>query len=184
MPTVNDPDGQPMRVSGEGFASTFSIVLPQEAQSGDEGDCYSVVIEVDTGAVTCDFFYLKNTSSKILRIYHIKAKSQTADTEVQIKTAVSGVPTGGSSVVPINALVGSGDLAEVVCEQRVTGDMDLTGGDIYDRLFLDAAVIGEQQYRYSGEIALLKNQALVFHAPADTGGNVNMTVYFYFHDKV
>ncbi len=127
---------------------------------------------------------MKNLSDKTLRIYHIKAKTQTADTEIQIKTAVTGDPTGGSGIVPVNALVGSGSLADVRCEQRATGDMDLTGGDIFDSLFLDANFVGEQDYLYSGEIALLKNQAIVFHAPIDTGGNVNLTVYFYFHDKV
>lgn len=184
MPTVNDPNGHPLKVKENGFALIYSAAMPIEAHAGDDGDCYSVVIEADTGAVTCDFFYLKNLSDSTLRVYRIRAKAQATDTEVQIITGVSGNPIGGTELLPVNALIGSGNLADIICEQRAAGDMDLTGGDIFDRLFLDSAVVGEQVYNYSGEIALLKNQALVLYAPLDTTGNVNFSMHFYYHDKV
>ncbi len=184
MPTVNDPNGYPLSVTEKGFALVYAASMPIEAHASDDGDCYTVVIEANTGGAACDFFYLKNQSDLNLRIYTIKAKSHTLDTEVQIKVGLTGDPSGGVEIVPVNALVGSGQLAEVVCEERATGDLDLTGGSIFDRLFLDASIEGEQGFHYSGEISLMKNQSLVLHAPVDTGGNVNLTIYFYFHEQV
>ncbi len=184
MPTVNDANGNPLRVGENGFAYTYAITTTLAAHASEDGDGYSVDIQVDTGAVTCDFFYLKNLSDHTLRIHSIKAKAHDTDTEVQIKLGVLGDPTGGTELTPVNSLVGSGSVAELVCEQRAAGDMDLSGGDIFDRLFLDAASIGEQVYNYPGEIALLKNQAMLLHAPTDTGGVVNITIRFFFHEKV
>lgn len=183
MPTVNDPNGNPLTIGDHGFAHAYVASMELEAHSCDEGDCYSAVVEADTGGAACDFFYLKNTSEEVLRIYRIKGKAHTTDTQVQIVHGVSGEPTSPAEITPINALVGDGSLAQVSCAQR-DGDMDLTGGAVYDNLFLDKDFLGEQCYDYSGEISLLKNQAIVFHAPLDTAGVVNMVIFFHFHNKV
>ena len=184
MPTVNDANGQPLRIGHHGFAHAYVAAFSIEAHSNESGDTYSVSIEADTGGAACDFFYLKNLSDKLLRIYCLRAKTHTTDTEIQIKTGVSGDPVGGSEVVPVNAKVGEGALAEIVCEQRASGDLALTGGAIFERHFLEEAHLGCQEFRYTGEIILLKNQALVFHAPTDTAGNVHLTLFFHYHEKV
>ncbi len=102
---------------------------------------------------------------------------------MSIVTGVTGTPSGGSTLVPVNALIGSGNVAECTCEQK-DGDMALTGGSIFDVLFVDKDFVGEQFWEYPGEIALNKNQALVFHNDIDPTADINMTVYFYFHEAI
>lgn len=183
MPTVNDPNGYPQAILPNGYALNYVAQMPMQAHSGDNGDTYSAVIAVDTGAVTCDFFYLKNTSDMILRIYKIKACTSTLDLQISIVTGVTGTPSGGATLTPVNSLVGSGNTAECTCEQK-TGDMALTGGSTFDILFLDKDFVGEQYWDYTGEIALNKNQTLVFNCDIDPTADIDMTVYFYFHEAV
>ncbi len=183
MPTINDESGKSANINKKGKLETLTVTLPLSAQSADEGDAYTAVITADAGAVTCDFFYLKNTSDKILRIYKIKAAPPTLSIEVSITVGVTGDPTAGTELTPINALVGSGGVAECVCEEK-NGDMSLTGGSIFDVLFIDKDFVGEQVWDYPAEIALKKNQALVFHNDIDPTSDVDMTVYFYFHETI
>ena len=62
---------------------------PLSAHAADLGDAYSAVISADSGAVTSDFFYLKNNSEKILRIYKIKGSTPTLSTQVSIVAGVT-----------------------------------------------------------------------------------------------
>ncbi len=183
MATVNDPNGNPQAVLDNGFALNYCAVLEMSAHAGDDGNAYTILVEADAGGSDIDFFYLKNTSDLTLRIYKIKAYTGTTDTQVQIKTGVTGTPSSGTAVVPVNALVGSGNLAECTCEQR-DGDMALTGGNVFDKLFVDKDFVGEQVWDFPGEIALEENQALVFNAVTDPGADIHMTVYLYFHEAV
>lgn len=183
MPIKNDANGNPQRVLSNGYDLGYSAGMSMAAHAGDLGNCYSALIAADSGAVTCDFFYLKNKDDKILRIYKIKAHTITLDVQISITVGVIGTPTAGSEITPVNALVGSGNIADVVCEQKA-GNMDLTGGSVYDILFLDKDYVGEQEWTFPGEIALLKNQALVFNNDIDPTADIDMTVYFYFHAKL
>ncbi len=183
MPTVNDASGTPQRVNEKGFALGMCIMLPMSAHAADEGLCYSVVIAADPGGTDADFFYLKNNSDHELRIYKIKAAPPVLTTEISIKVGVTGTPTSGTAVTPVNALVGDGNTADCTAELR-DGDMALSGGHIFDVLHLNKDFLGEQAWDYPGGIALEKNQALVFNNDIDPTSDLDMTVYFYFHPKI
>ena len=183
MPTVNDANGTPAKINAKGKLEVLSVILPLSAQSADEGNAYTALSTADAGAVTCDFFYLKNTSDLILRIYKIKIAPPALSIEISITVGVTGDPTAGTTLTPVNALVGSGNVAECTCEQK-DGDMALTGGSVFDVLFVNQNFVGEQIWNYPGEIALEKNQALVFNNDIDPTSDVDITVYFYFHEPI
>ena len=183
MPTINDADGTPVNINEDNKMETISVTLPLSAHSADDGDAYTVLSTADAGAVTCDFFYLKNTSDEILRIYEIKVAPPALSIEISITVGVTGDPTAGTTLIPVNALVGSGNVAECICEQK-DGDMALTGGNVFDVLFVNKDFVGEQVWNYPGEIALEKNQALVFNNDIDPTSDVDITVYFYFHEPI
>ena len=184
MPTINDANGTPVKINDKGKLESICVTLPMPAHAADEGDAYSAILTADPGAAgTCDFFYLKNTSDKDLRIYKIKIAPPTISIEVSITVGVTGTPTAGTTVTPVNALVGSGNIAECTCEQK-DGDMALTGGSVYDILFVDKDFVGEQKWHYQAEITLQKNQALVFNNNIDPTSDIDITVYFYYHEAV
>jgi hypothetical protein len=185
MPTINDANGQPLRVNDKGLALIAGAAMQFPAHAADGGGAFSISFGVDTTAATCDFFYMKNSAEEFLRIYQIRGKAQTADCQVLITTGVTGTPAGSTNLVPVNSLVGHGGVvATGDVQYRDGGDMALTGGSIYDTLWFDTAAVGEQTYNYSAEIALAKNQTLVFHSVADTGGELDMVVFFYYHEPV
>ena len=183
MPTINDADGMPANINEKGKLETMSVTLPLSAHAADAGDAYTAIIDADPGGTTADFFYLRNSSDMPLRIYKIKASTATLSTQVSITAGVTGTPTAGSTLTPVNALVGSGNVATCTCEQK-DGDMALTGGSVFDILFIDKDFVGEQVWEYPAEIALLKNQAIVFNNDIDPTADLDMTVYFYFHEEV
>ncbi len=185
MPTKNDPNGTPQRVRDKGFALVYAADMGMPAHAGDEGNCYSALCTADPGAAgTCDFFYMKNTTDEIMRIYKIKAAPPTVSIEVSITVGVTGSPTGGTNVTAVNALVGSGNIVTDGDIQQRAGDMALVGGSVFDVLFLNKDFVGELVWDFPGEIALLKNQALVFNNDIDPTSNIDMTVYFYFHEEI
>ena len=183
MPALNDADGTPMRVNSDGLGLVVSASMPFPAYAADDGDAYTLIYSGDPGTTDTDFLYMKNTSDMTLRIYKIKLYC-VADVEVSIKVGCTGTPTNTTTVTPVNSLVGSGRLAEGDFYSRA-GDLDLTGGDLYDSLFYDFVAGGREQiYDYPAEIALEKNQALLFNNVTDPSQNIEMTVYFYYHEKL
>ncbi len=184
MPTVNDPNGTPQRIRSKGFALVYSAALSLAAHGGDEGNAYTIVYSGDPGGTDADFLYMQNTSDLELRIYEIKLYCLAADVEVTIKVGCTGTPTNTTTVVPVNALVGSGNTADGNFYSRA-GDLALTGGDTFDSLIYDFVAGGREMiYDYLGEIALAKNQTLVFNNVTDPNQNIRMTVYFYYHEAI
>ncbi len=141
-------------------------------------DAYAVSFEQDSGAVTSDFFYLKNTDSRNLHIYRLKLYTITLDVEVDIKTGVTGTPTSGTAIIPVNLFTG-GKAADVTCEGR-DGDMNLTGGNTVTKLFLDKDFVGEQVWHFEGPIILPSDTAMVLYANIDPTADIDGTLYFYF----
>ncbi len=141
-------------------------------------DAYAVPFEQDSGAVTSDFFYLKNTDSRNLLIYRLKLYTITLDVEVDIKTGVTGTPTSGTPIIPVNLFTG-GKAADVVCEGR-DGDMALTGGNTVTKLFLDKDFVGEQVWHFEGPIILPSDTAMVLYVNIDPTADIDGTLYFYF----
>ena len=185
MPTINDANGTPQRIRDNGFALNYCSTMEMSAHAGDNGNCYSALCTADPGAAgTCDFFYMKNTTDSHMRIYKIKAAPPTVSIEVSITVGVTGTPTAGANVTAVNALVGSGNIVTAGDIQQKDGDMALTGGNVFDVLHLNKDFVGEMVWDYPGELALLKSQALVFNNNIDPTSDIDMTVYFYFHDAV
>lgn len=174
-----------MRISGNTY--TAEVTSQSRLQTDnktpleiavDNQDAYLVHFEQDSGAVTADFFYLKNTSSKNLKIYKLRMYTPTLDVEVTVKTGVTGSPTSGTAITPVNLYTG-GKAADVTCEGR-DGDMALTGGNTADVLFLDKDFVGEQEWNYSAPITLPPNTALALEVNIDPTADIDGTLYFYF----
>ncbi len=148
-----------------------------------EQGAYSVVFEQDSGAVTSDFFYLKNTSSRNLHIYKIGLHTITLDVDIAVTTGVTGTPTSGTALTPINFYTG-GKAADVICEGR-DGDMALTGGSTVDLLYLHQRASGEtyvgwQEWDYPSTIILPPDTAMVLNVNIDPTADIDGTLYFYF----
>ena len=185
MPTVNDPNGNPAAVLSNGFQLTYGAAMQLSAHAADEGRAFSILYSGDPGGTDADILYIKNSTDAFLRIYAVKLYC-TADVEVTIVTGVTGTPTNTTTVTPVNALVGSGNIAgEVGDFYSRAGDLALTGGNNFDSLIYDFVAGGKEMvYNYPGEIALMKNQALVINNVTDPSANIRLTVYFYYHEPV
>ncbi len=151
--------------------------------AADNQDAYAVIFEQDSGAVTSDFFYLKNTSSRNLKIYKIIMHTITLDVDIAVTTGVTGSPTSGTAITPVNLYAG-GKAADVTCEGR-DGDMALTGGNTVDLLYLHQRASGEtyvgwQAWDYPAPITLPPNTAMVLNVNIDPTADVDGTLYFYF----
>ena len=185
MPTINDPNGQPTSVNAKGKMLVCAVTSSMASHAcADEEDSYIALISADPSATDADIFYLKNTGTSLLRIYKIRSIfPPTVSSLIYIKTGVTGTPTSGSTVTPVNKVVGSGNIANCTCEQR-SGDMDLTGGTILETLSLVSTAVGEQIWEYDAPIILKPNQALVFNNVTDPTSAFTMSVEFFFHDAV
>ena len=184
MPTVNDPIGYPQAVLPNGFALNYSATMNMEAHAADNGDAYSLVYNLDPN-VAGDFLYMKNASDTLLRIYKIKGYIITTGGLFTLKTGVTGTPTTGIDLVPVNALIGSGKTGEGSTFNRNTSaaSMALTGGNTFDILY-HAGAGAEKVWDYPGEIALEKNQTFVMTNATDPTSVMIWTIYFYFHEEV
>jgi hypothetical protein len=181
-----------MRIEGNTYTaevtSTERLKTDAEASTpaaiaAGEQDCYSVVFDVDTNAATSDFFYLKNNDNRDLHVYRIRLHTLTLDTDINVTTGVTGDPTAGTALTPINLYTG-GKAANVTCEEKA-GDMALTGGNIVDILYLHQRAAGEtyvgwQEWGYPESIILPPNTAMVLHCVTDPTADIDGTVYFYF----
>ena len=182
MPTMNDPNHNPAAVLSNGFQLAYTAMMPMSAHAADNEDAYTAIYSGDPGGTDKDFFYMKNSDDKYLRIYKIKVYC-TADVEITILTGVTGTPSNTTDVTPVNALVGSGASAHMLCYSRA-GDLATSGGNTFDSLIYDAASNKEIVYDFPGEIALKKNQTIAFNNVTDPNASIRMTVYFYFHEPV
>ncbi len=151
----------------------------------DNQDAYTVIFEQDSGAVTSDFFYLKNTSNRNLKIYKIAMQTITLDVSIAVTTGVTGDPTSGTAITPANLFAG-GKAADVDCQGR-DGDMALTGGSTVDLLYLHQRASGEtfaglQTWNYPAPITLPPNTAMVLNVDIDPTADIDGTIFFYFED--
>jgi hypothetical protein len=151
--------------------------------AADKQNAYTITVAADPNGADKDFFYLKNTSSLNLKIPKITAwlnPGATGPVEISIKTGVTGSPTSGTAIVPVNLYTG-GKAADVTCEFR-DEDLALTGGNTVAILRLEEAAIGEQTWEFPAAITLPPNTALVFNNDIDpVGQDIDMTVWFYFN---
>ena len=184
MPTLNDANGTPQRVQDNGFALCYSANIEMTAHACDNGDAYTAVYNMDPN-VAGDFLYIKNASDMNLRIYKIKGYIITTGGLFTIKTGVTGTPTTGVEIVPINSLVGSGKAAEDSTFNKNTSgaSMALTGGSTYDVLY-HAGSNAEKVWDFPAEITLTKNQTFCMTNATDPTSVMIWTIYFYYHEIV
>lgn len=183
MPTVNDANGTPQRIQDNGFALNYSATMGMESHASNEGLGYSVVYNIDPN-VAGDFLYIKNSSDRMLRIYKIKGYIITTGGLFTIKTGVTGTPTTGVDLTPVNNLIGSGDLAEGTFNRNTsTASMALTGGNTYDVLY-HAGSNAETVWDYPGEIKLQKNQTFCMANATDPTSVMTWVIYFYYHELI
>ena len=149
--------------------------------AGELQDAYAIYFAQDSGAVTSDFFYLKNTSSRNLIIPLIKLYTPTLDIQVSVTIGVTGTPTSGTAIVPVN-MYARGKAADVTCEGR-NGGMALTGGNVLDVLFLDKDFVGQQIWEYKSPVILPPNTAMVLNNDIDPTADIDGTVFFYFENN-
>ncbi len=175
-----------MRIDGNTFTAevTSEERLKVDSNSHDPGhiagelqDAYTIVFQQDSGAVTSDFIYLKNTSSRNLVIHRITLFTPTLDIQVSVTTGVTGTPTSGTPIIPVNMFSG-GKAADVTCEGR-DGDMALTGGSTVDVLFLDKDFLGQQVWDYPAPIIMPPSTAMVLNNDIDPTADIDGTIYFY-----
>jgi len=181
MPTVNDANGTPQRVTDNGFSLNYCPSMDMAAHAGDDGDAYVALYDTDPAGSDQDFFYMKNSSDSIMRIYKIRIYC-TADVEILVQYGGTS-PTNTTTVTPVNALIGSGNLADGDFYSRA-GDLALTGASTLDRIMYDAASNTELVVDYSGEIAVEKNQTVSFNNVTDPNADIHMSVYFYYHEPI
>lgn len=183
MPTQNDANGTPQRIADNGFALNYSAVFQMENHAGNEGQGYSIVYNIDPN-VAGDFLYIKNSSDMMLRIYKIKGYIITTGGLFTIKLGVTGTPTTGLTLTPVNGLVGSGNLAEGTFNRNTSAaSMALAGGNTFDILY-HAGSNAEKVWDYPGEIKLQKNQTFCMANATDPTSVMIWTIYFYYHEKV
>lgn len=163
------------------FVKSLSQTPMQRAN--ENGDAYCAVFEADPNGTDKDFFYLKNLDDKDLKIYKIRMSTGTADIDVDIKIGVTGDPTSGTAVNPMNmnAKYNADAQNRVTCQYR-DEDLALTGGTVVDTLYIDKDFIGEQEFDYPAEIILPKGTALVFNCvTTDPTADINTEVFYYFY---
>lgn len=170
-----------------------SINKSMAALAAEEGNCYTAICAADPSATDADFFYLKNLDSRDLRIFKIKGfldDGCTGDVhEISVKLGVTGSPTSGTAITPVNVNAGSGNSADVTCEYR-DGDMALTGGSTVDiiRLFKGAATnnyMNGKLLDYESELILPTNTAMVLNNDVDpVGTDFDIIVWFYFAERL
>ena len=183
MPTINDPNGTPQRINDKGFALNVCVTLPMPAHAADEGDAYSLVYNLDPN-VAGDFLYIKNASDMLLRIYKIKGYIITTGGLFTLKTGVTGTPTTGIDLTPVNAKIGSGTLADGTFNRNTSGaSMALTGGNTFDILY-HAGANAEKVWDFPAEIKLEKNQTFVMANATDPTSVMIWTIYFYYHELI
>ena len=181
MPTVNDPNGNPMHVTDDGRAKTYSIIETEGLHvNEDEAGAYTVMVDVTTDGTTNDFFYLQNTASADLIITKIEGWCDDENQEISIFLGGTDAGTAaGDMLVPANLNAGSGNSADVVCTQDAT-DLAITGGRVVRLLKMPVTALELVTFNFQDTgLIIPKNQRL--HLEAALAGLINLNITFYFH---
>ena len=182
MPVNKDPDGTAQHVNKEHRALTFSITEDEALHvNDDEGEAYSVLVDITPATTDDDFFYLKNKSIKDLVIYEIEGWCADANQEIKILIGATDAGTNaGDTLTPINMRSISGGSADVDCAQDAT-DLAISGGNVVSLLKFPTTALELATFTFSAGIIITQNQRL--HMEAALAGLINLNIYFYFHDK-
>lgn len=180
MPTINDPNGTPAKVTDEGRVKTYAMT-ETEAQhvNEDEKEAYTVMVDVTTATTDDDFFYLRNLSEKTLIIKKIEGWCDDANQEISVLIGATDAGTdAGDDLLPANMNAGSSNVADVDCAQDAT-DLAITGGRVVRLLKFPTTALEHAEFGFSEGIILPKNQRL--HLNASLAGLINLNIIFHYH---
>lgn len=175
MPTINGPDGTPVKVTkdkqsdSDGRAQVDAVIQSElEHASQSRKDAYSWIADYNyTGDDT--ILAIENTSANTLSIEGIWLSGDT-DTVVKIHRPTSTYTTAGTSVTGVN-LNDTGIPAEATATEDETGN---TQGDIIWSGEIQAA--SDPYYvDFKGAVLLSKNKTIAVDY-VTTGGACNVTI--------
>jgi hypothetical protein len=181
MPTVNDANGMPVKITDEGSMKCYSVIESEGLHvNEDEEEAYTVQIDVTPATTDDDFFYLRNTDARELVLSKISGWA--ADANQIISVYIGGTSAGtdaGDALIPANLNAGSANTADCDCTQDVT-DLAIPGGRVvrYLKFSPTALTVSEFNFESTGLI-LPKNQRL--HLQAAIAGNIRLQITFYYH---
>lgn len=149
-------------------------------RANENGDAYSVLVDVTSATADDDFFYLKNKDSRDMVIYKIEGWCDDANQEIKVLIGATDAGTdAGDDLTPVNANTKSGNDADVDCTQDAT-DLAVTGGSVVSLLKFSTTALELGTFDFSSGIILGENRRL--HMEALLAGLINLNVYFYFKD--
>lgn len=181
MATINDANGTPAKVNSKGKLKVYAVTEPEGLHiNEDDGEAYTVMIDVTTSSTDDDFFYLQNTNDVPLIVTKIEGWCANANQEIQVAIGGTSDGTGaGDTLTPANMNAGSGNTADVICTQDAT-DLAIPGGRTVRLLKFPTTALEREDFHFPEGVILPKNQRL--HMQAALAGLININVSFYYHD--
>jgi hypothetical protein len=173
--------GKQVRVDDENRLHVNSLSKTAEHEANHKnGEAYSISFSATpTGAGDC-FFYMKNTDDKDMIIEGISMYLPAAE-YFDIVLGDSGIPSGGSTVTPVNLNLGSGKSANGTFLQGndITG---LSGGSTAYRIYKLAST-GSEYENFEQDIILPKNSILTLYVQTGTTALAGF-LDAYYHDAL
>lgn len=161
-------------VNGTNRLLVESIEVPHLHHTAHiHGQAYSIVLQ-QTPTAGAPFLYIKNISPTLdLCLEHMLVRTP-SDEIITLVTRVDGT-AAGTAYVPVNHLIGSGNLADatVVVGNTITG---LSGGNLIHRFFIPASH-HSAEHTFEDSIILTKGRALAFYA---VNGSIQVDVSLIF----
>ncbi|MEE9540673.1 MAG: hypothetical protein V3V85_04170 [Candidatus Thorarchaeota archaeon] len=152
-------------VNSDGQMLVNSESQPHDRALADQGLAWSLDIDVTPTADGDYFFYLKNTGTTELHLTDVRLSSISAAERYQV-VKVTGTPSGGSAITPVNRNVGSSKVPTATIESGV----DITGLTSSGTIFRMTSNIAARQehLRTSSNIHIPQGSAIALIAT--TGG--------------
>ena len=160
-----------------GKLRVYGVVEEEQAHANeDNGTAFSILIDQATSAGDDQFFYIKNSGESHLHITSMKG-FVAGDTEIKVLMGVTGTPTSGSALTPVNRNAGSANPISGTIEQGA--DLQLTDGSIVDLFEMAAAATGLFKISWGSSLILPKNGTLCLESSAAT--TINLTISCFLH---
>jgi len=149
-------------------------------RANENGNAYSVLVDVTSATTDDDFFYLKNKDDRDLVVYKIEGWVDDANQEIKILLGATDAGTdAGDALTPVNMNTGSGNDADVDCTQDAT-DLAVTGGSVVELLKFSTTALELAKWDFPAGLILTKNNRM--HMEAALAGLINLNIFFYFKD--
>ena len=175
---IRDPQtGTGAEVTDEKRLRVDAIAESEALHANEDGGVHfcATLSRTPTGAADV-FFYLKNTSTKLLIIDQIDIYAASAES-IKAYLGDAGTPSGGSTLTPANLNAGSGSVADCTCQDGVN-ITTLSGGVALCELYGSTTMV---QYPFPGGIIVPRNKVLTLYSVTGAVA-IKVNVWFYFHE--